>query len=97
MSAPMVTGPDGNDRPARLGLTARARPAGIRYVVAPLYEPRGEGNGWEDAPHEKLATYWSIDAWDGEDCGVDGAESRADAQAKCDVLNASALRGGMVT
>ncbi|WP_436357943.1 hypothetical protein [Brevundimonas sp. CEF1] len=24
MSAPMITGPDGNDRPARLGLTARA-------------------------------------------------------------------------
>lgn len=24
MSRPMVTGPDGNDRPARLGLTARA-------------------------------------------------------------------------
>lgn len=42
MSAPMITGPDGNDRPARLGLTARA------FAMAP--ERVAEILTWCDEP-----------------------------------------------
>ena len=60
-----------------------------KYIVTPLYEPRGEGNGWHDAPTDAVATFFSVDAADGSEFGLDGEATRAGAQYLADQLNAA--------
>ncbi len=60
-----------------------------RYIVTPLYEPRGEGAGWDDAPSDDVATFFSVDAADGSEFGLDGESTREGAQYLADRLNAA--------
>lgn len=54
----------------------------MRYIIEASYEPRGEGNGWEECEEHKAKLFfvWKICSDDEEEC-IGGFNSKEDANA----------------